>query len=73
MASAHGTTFFTDMGFADEKGNPWPGFTTFRKRGKAVERVARRYFGPGDDFCAAWHFFGLLKDGANGWQPKFRY
>lgn len=73
MASAHGTSFFSDMGFADKEGNPWPGFTTFRKKGKSVERVARRYFGPGDEYCSVWHFFDLLKDGPNGWQPRFRY
>ncbi|KAF0242589.1 MAG: hypothetical protein FD180_3819 [Planctomycetota bacterium] len=73
MASCAGTTFFADMGFADKDGNFWPGFTTFRRNGKRVERVGRRFFGPGDDFCSAWHFFDLLPKGANGWQPKFKY
>lgn len=73
MASSAGTTFFADMGFADKDGNVWPGFTTFRKSGKRVQRVARRFFGPGDDFCSAWHFFDLLAGGAGDWRPKFRY
>jgi predicted dithiol-disulfide oxidoreductase (DUF899 family) len=73
MASAAGTTFFLDMGFGDKDGNVGPGFTTFRRRGKQVERIARRWFGPGDDFCSAWHFFDLLSGGVGNWQPKYRY
>jgi predicted dithiol-disulfide oxidoreductase (DUF899 family) len=73
MASCEGTPFFADMGFTDKEGHFWPGFTTFRKNGKRVERVARRFFGPGDDFCSAWHFFDHLAKGSNGWSPKFKY
>lgn len=73
MASSKDTTFFPDMGFADKDGNVWPGFTTFRKRGKKVERLSRRFFGPGDDYCAAWHFFDLLDGGVGEWHPKFKY
>ena len=73
MASSGGTTFFLDMDFADRKGNVCPGFTTFRKNGKRIERVASRYFGPGDDFCSVWHFFDLLAGGAKDWHPKFKY
>jgi predicted dithiol-disulfide oxidoreductase (DUF899 family) len=73
MASAHGTPFYAEMGFQDKEGNVWPGFTTFRKRGKKVERLSRRFFGPGDDYCSAWHFFDLLDGGTKDWQPKFRY
>ncbi len=73
MASSHGTSFFLDMDFADTKGNVAPGFTTFRKKGARVERIASRYFGPGDDFCSAWHFFDLLSGGVKGWAPKFSY
>ncbi len=73
MASSHGTSFFLDMDFADDKGNVAPGFTTFRKKGRRVERIASRYFGPGDDFCSAWHFFDLLSGGTGDWRPKFSY
>ncbi|MCE9583757.1 MAG: DUF899 domain-containing protein [Planctomycetes bacterium] len=73
MASSQGTTFFADMGFADKDGNVWPGFTTFRKRGTKVERLSRQFFGPGDDFCSAWHFFDMLDGGTKGWHPKFKY
>ena len=29
--------------------------------------------GPGDDFCAVWHFLDLLPEGSAGWSPKFKY
>lgn len=74
MASVKGTTFNHDMGFEPKPGEHWPGFTTFRKgKGGAVERVGRRFFGPGDDFCGVWHFFEMLHGGTGEWQPRFRY
>jgi hypothetical protein len=73
MASAKGTTFTHDMGFEPKPGELWPGFTTFRKSGRRVERVTRRFFGPGDDFCSAWHFFDHLAGGRGDWEPRFKY
>jgi hypothetical protein len=35
--------------------------------------VGRAEFGPGDDFCAVWHFFDLLPEGVDGWEPRFAY
>lgn len=74
MASTRGTTFAKDMGFEPEPGRYWPGVTTFHKRkdGK-IERVASAPFGPGDDFCAVWHFFDLVDGGSDGWHPRLNY
>lgn len=73
MVSAHGTTFIQDMGFRSEKS--WmPGVSTFRKSaGGSIERIARAGFGPFDPFCPVWPLIALLADGANGWEPRFRY
>ena len=73
MISTHGSSFTEDMGFKSEKG--WlPGVSTFhRNNDGGIVRVARAGFGPFDSFCSAWHLFGLLKDGVNGWEPKYRY
>jgi len=73
MISSHGSTFTEDMGFRSEKS--WlPGVSTFYKNNDgSIIRVARAGFGPFDTFCSAWHLFGLLKDGVNGWEPKYRY
>lgn len=73
MISSHGSTFTEDMGFRSEKS--WlPGVSTFYKNDNgSIVRVARAGFGPFDSFCSAWHLFGLLKDGVNGWEPKYRY
>lgn len=74
MYSSYGTSFNRDMGFEDENGRQKPGVSTFRKEDDgSVFRVAFTSFGPGDDFCAAWHLFDLLKEGANDWQPRFTY
>jgi predicted dithiol-disulfide oxidoreductase (DUF899 family) len=74
MVSANGTPFFTDMGFTDGAGNPMPGTSSFQRRTDGtILRIQRAEFGPGDQFCAAWHLFDLLADGAADWQPQLKY
>jgi predicted dithiol-disulfide oxidoreductase (DUF899 family) len=74
MVSARGTPFFTDMGFTDGAGDPIPGTSTFRRQTDgAIVRIQRAEFGPGDQFCAAWHLFDLLADGVADWQPQLKY
>jgi predicted dithiol-disulfide oxidoreductase (DUF899 family) len=72
--SAHGTSLLRDLGFESDKGDPWPGVSTLHKdeNGK-ITRVAKAFFGPGDDFCSVWHFFDMLADGTNKWEPQYRY
>jgi predicted dithiol-disulfide oxidoreductase (DUF899 family) len=72
--SSAGTSFTADMGFDDEKEGLMPGVSVFTKEtdGK-VYRVSRAEFGPGDNFCAVWHFFDLLPEGIDGWEPKLSY
>jgi hypothetical protein len=42
--------------------------------GGTITRVARsRQLGPGDPFCPVWPLLDLLKDGPNGWEPKYHY
>ncbi len=74
MVSSHGTNFAEDSGFTDGKGNPWPGVSTFRRTpaGRIV-RVAKDSFGPGDDYCSAWHLFDLLEGGVGEWRARLRY
>lgn len=74
MYSAKGTNFVADMGFDDEKEGLMPGVSVFMKEpdGK-IYRVGRAEFGPGDNFCAVWHFFELLPEGIDGWEPKLSY
>jgi predicted dithiol-disulfide oxidoreductase (DUF899 family) len=73
MVSSAGTDFKKAMGFADKSGGPWPGVSIFVKKAGKISRVAKDGFGPGDDYCAAWHFFGLLPGGAKGWEPQYKY
>ena len=72
--SNDGGDFTKDMGFQSEKGDSWPGMSTFRrdKNGK-IKRVSSAFFGPGDDFCSIWHMFDMLGNGADGWAPKYKY
>jgi len=72
--STQGTSFVADMGFDDEKEGLMPGVSVFTKEtdGK-MYRVSRAEFGPGDNFCAVWHFFDLLPEGIDGWEPKLSY
>jgi predicted dithiol-disulfide oxidoreductase (DUF899 family) len=72
--SNDGGPFTKDMGFQDEKGNPWPGISTFhREPNGSIKRISHALFGPGDDFCSIWHMLDMLKDGPNGWEPKYSY
>lgn len=72
--STAGTSFTRDMGFDDEEQGLMPGVSVFRKEtdGK-IYRVSRAEFGPGDNFCAVWHFFDLFPEGVDGWEPKLSY
>ena len=74
MFSSRESTFNRDMGYENEKGGQMPGVSAFYKddNGK-IFRVGHTWFGPGDDFCAVWHMFDLLKDGPACWNPKYTY
>jgi predicted dithiol-disulfide oxidoreductase (DUF899 family) len=72
MVSYRDASFADDMGYRSDNG--WlPGVSVFRKHGQKICRVSDTRFAPGDDFCAIWHFFDLLPEGADGWQPQYKY
>jgi len=74
MLSNKGSGFTKSMGYEGDKGEPFPGVSAFhREPDGSIVRTNHAPFGPGDDFCSTWHLFDLLKDGANGWGPKFDY
>jgi predicted dithiol-disulfide oxidoreductase (DUF899 family) len=72
MVSHRDTGFAADMGYKGEHGF-LPGVSVFQRQGERILRVSDMGFGPGDDFCAVWHFFDLLPAGSEGWKPRFRY
>ncbi|HEX4506046.1 MAG TPA: DUF899 family protein [Alphaproteobacteria bacterium] len=72
MVSHQGSSFAEDMGYRRDQ-RYWPGVSVFRKTGTGIVRLSDAGFEPGDDFCPTWHLFDLLPEGANGWQPKYRY
>jgi predicted dithiol-disulfide oxidoreductase (DUF899 family) len=70
MVSVRDSSFPSDMGFKQD-GDYWPGYSTFQRQADGSNRrVGKDLFGPGDDYCALWHMFDLLADGANEWQPE---
>jgi predicted dithiol-disulfide oxidoreductase (DUF899 family) len=72
MVSHAKTNFAADMGYRAAQG--WkPGVSVFRKEPAGIVRVSNADLGPGDDFCAVWHFLGLLPAGADGWRAQFSY
>ncbi|HSB42887.1 MAG TPA: DUF899 family protein [Methylomirabilota bacterium] len=73
MVSHQGSSFAADMGYRSREGHWLPGFSAFRRTREGIARVSDGGFSPGDDFCALWHFFDVLPDGAAGWQPKLQY
>ena len=73
MVSHDGTSFAADMGYVGASGRMLPGVSVFKRRNGQIFRVSSAGFDEGDDFCALWHLFDLLPDGADGWSPKLRY
>jgi predicted dithiol-disulfide oxidoreductase (DUF899 family) len=72
--STQGTSFIDDMGFDDEEEGLMPGVSVFTKEADGkIYRVSRAEFAPDDNFCAVWHFFDLLPEGIDGWEPKLSY
>jgi len=70
MLSSKDTSLFTDLGFETEKDGVWPGVSTLRKNADgSIERTASDYFGPGDFYNSAWHFFELLAPGTEEIEP----
>jgi predicted dithiol-disulfide oxidoreductase (DUF899 family) len=72
MVSHENNGFAAEMGYRGEKGFQ-PGVSVFRKESAKVLRVSDTGLGPGDDFCAVFHFFDLLPEGQAGWRMKFAY
>jgi predicted dithiol-disulfide oxidoreductase (DUF899 family) len=73
ILSAHGTSFFHDMGF-EKNGKAQPGVSMFSCQADGqVLRTASDSFGPGDYYCAIWHLFDLLPKGVNDWEPEYKY
>lgn len=63
MVSARGTSLFQDLGFADAKGEWYPGVSTLVKKKGRIERYGAAPFGPGDKFNSVFSFFELLPKG----------
>ena len=72
MVSASQNSFTKDMKMGTPQ-KPMPGVSTFFKKDGKIFRVGKDTFGPGDKYCVAWHFLDLLKNGKDGWEPKFHY
>lgn len=68
MVSLAGNCFAADMGYVGAGGYE-PGVSVFKKLDEQIVRVADANLGPGDDYCALWHLFDLLPEGAADWQP----
>jgi predicted dithiol-disulfide oxidoreductase (DUF899 family) len=47
-----------------------PGLSVFQKQEGRIVRVSDSGSNPGDDFCALWHLFDLLPEGAENWSPQ---
>lgn len=77
MLSDKDREFSIDMGFGkmkDGKYSAFPGYSTFQKQDDgSVKRIGYDEFGPGDLYSSVWHFFDLLPEGANGWEPQYSY
>ena len=72
MVSHRDTDFAADMGYRREDGF-LPGVSVFTRCDGKLLRVSDTGFGPGDDFCAVWHFFDLMPGVPSDWRPRFHY
>jgi len=73
MLSTKDSTFKHDLGFEPKPKNYQPGVSVIRKLPNGeLQHVSKSWFGPGDAFCAVWHFFDLLPS-EREWHPKYHY
>jgi predicted dithiol-disulfide oxidoreductase (DUF899 family) len=73
--SIAGTTFATDLGYDHAKPDGsrgyLPGVSAFHLEDDGqVVRTGHAPFGRGDQFCAIWPMFALLRGGDAGWEPR---
>lgn len=76
VLSFHDSAIGRDLGFEklhEGKRSFMPGVSALIRKNGNIYRVAYDYFGPGDYYNAAWHFFDLFPKGVNGWTPKYIY
>ena len=73
MVRHQGSSFAAEMVYRAEDGGWLPGASVFRRAANRILRVADTAFRPGGDFCALWHLFDLLPDGAGDWRPQYHY
>ncbi len=74
MVSQEGTRFAQDLGFGEEDGKGvYPGVSVLQYKDGKIRRVSATPFGPDDEFCSVWQFFGMLPEGPDGWEPKMAY
>jgi predicted dithiol-disulfide oxidoreductase (DUF899 family) len=74
IVSVKGTTFAKDMGYMDQDGDPGPGVSVFHRSAEGkITRTGHDRFGPGDDYCALYPLFDMLKGGVADWEPQYRY
>lgn len=74
MASAHESSFIKDLGFQTDTGHYHPGASALMKKDDGtIVRVGKDFFGPGDFYNAAWHFYDLFPKGSDNWNPKYQY
>jgi predicted dithiol-disulfide oxidoreductase (DUF899 family) len=73
MLSTKDTTFKHDLGFEPKPKLYQPGVSVIRKLPNGdLQHVSKTNLGPGDPFCAVWHFFDLLPS-EKDWHPKYHY
>lgn len=71
IVSVKDSPLAADLGYYEEGKGYMPGVSGFHKASDGtITRTGNTFFGPGDDFCAVWPLFDLLKDGAKGWEPR---
>lgn len=73
MLSHQGSNFAADMGYRGSEGGWLPGISVFQKRDGRIFRVSDQRLGPGDDFCAVYHFLDMIPEGWGDWRPRFNY
>ena len=70
---SHGGGKYMDEQVAAEGMSNMPGAVVYEKQGDSIFRKSSTWFGPGDSFCAQWHFLGLAGVGLADWTPQYSY
>lgn len=71
--ASHGDSDYMNDQNLPGSGKNAPGAVLYERKNGTIIRKNWSTFGPGDQFCALWHFLSLAGIGDKDWTPQYSY